>query len=266
MPRDTPIPQPSSVEARAGDGAIGVAETAGCLSLDRPAPAAAHAWDPATASFFSGLTHQLRNAVFGLTASIDLLEISVPPTPPFANASLTMRQHTARLLRVLAELDAYATAALPPQLDGPLPPLVRDACIAVAPLADERGVAVSQSYSLDPCSVRMEPPNLARAIRSLIETAILRTPPRGGVTLALLDHGDGHAELRIEDEGASLGPNVLPRAHEPFVVRGGDLTGLSFALADRVAHAHGGRLLLEEQPSRGLVTRLLLPLNPVLPQ
>jgi signal transduction histidine kinase len=220
---------------------------------------------PDGANFLCALTHQLRNTVFTLTATIDLLEISVPPTPPFAQAATSMRLNTSRLLRILAELDAYGMANTPPWQTLPLTPLLREASTAVASLAEERAVSITMSSPDRPHLLHVEPLALERAVRSLLEFAVLRSPARASVLMSEQPCAGHEVEVRIEDQGPALGPGLLPRALEPFAVRSSDLTGLSLALAARVAQAHGGRLLIEEPGGAGLVARLLLPLASAAP-
>jgi signal transduction histidine kinase len=210
-------------------------------------------------TFLAGLTHSLRNAVFAMAATADLLALgdpgghSLPPSVP------SLRQQVARMLRILADLDTFALAATAPASLAPLTSVLRDAKTATDPLATECQAAVREHYPDGTRMVHFQPRTLGRAVHSLLETAILRSRGRAPVELSesLLD--DGYVEARIADLGDPLEPALLERALEPFAVRSGEITGLSFALAHRVALAHGGHLGVANRPQTGIVVSLRLP-------
>ncbi len=104
-----------------------------------------------------------------------------------------------------------------------------------------------------------------RALRNLVSNAIRYG---GAAEVAVLREGgpDGNwAVLRVTDNGPGIPDDRLPAMTEPFVRgeasrnRGTGGAGLGLTLARAIADAHGGRLVLANRASGGLVAELRLP-------
>lgn len=109
---------------------------------------------------------------------------------------------------------------------------------------------------------------LRRALRNLVSNAI-RYGRGARVSLA---REDGHAVLRIEDDGPGIPDNEIARMMEPFTRlepsrnTGTGGTGLGLTLARAIAEQHGGSLSLANRRRGngsidGLVATLRLPLS-----
>lgn len=74
---------------------------------------------------------------------------------------------------------------------------------------------------------------------------------------------DGCVILRVEDTGAGIAPDVLPRLFEPFFTtkRENEGTGLGLALSLDVIKKHRGRIEVESRPARGSRFDVILPLD-----
>lgn len=77
----------------------------------------------------------------------------------------------------------------------------------------------------------------------------------GGIT------AEGLAEVRIKDDGPGIPDYMWPRLFEPFfTTKPADQgTGLGLAIARSIAEGHGGTLLLQNRPERGLQAIVQLP-------
>lgn len=77
-----------------------------------------------------------------------------------------------------------------------------------------------------------------------------------------LSASDAHGQVRVQDNGMGLAPEVLPHVFEPFfTTREGGL-GLGLSLCETLASGMGGSLLAANAPTRGAVFTLQLPLAP----
>ena len=70
-------------------------------------------------------------------------------------------------------------------------------------------------------------------------------------------------ELRFEDSGTGIPPDVLPRIFEPFYTTKERGTGLGLATVHRIVESHGGAIEVASEPGRGTVFTVTLPLSPL---
>jgi len=68
------------------------------------------------------------------------------------------------------------------------------------------------------------------------------------------------AEIRVQDDGPGIAPEMLHRVGEPFFTTRPQGTGLGLFLARRAAESAGGTLRVESRPGEGTTVTLRLPL------
>ena len=94
-----------------------------------------------------------------------------------------------------------------------------------------------------------------QAVQNVVANAVRHSPPGGVVTVRVESERreDGRwAQLTVRDEGAGLAPEMLPRLFKKFGAGPGSSgLGLGLYLAERIAAAHGGRLVAESPPGEG---------------
>ena len=70
---------------------------------------------------------------------------------------------------------------------------------------------------------------------------------------------NGEVAVRVEDTGPGIAPDEIARIFEPFHSTKQKGSGLGLAVAERIAAAHGGGLVVESEPGRGARFSLILP-------
>lgn len=104
---------------------------------------------------------------------------------------------------------------------------------------------------------------LRRAIRNLASNAIRYA---GGACVTVAKE-NGHAVIRVADEGPGIPEDEISRMMEPFERgdpsrnRGTGGAGIGLTLARAIAEQHGGVLALRNRPDGGLVAEIRLPLS-----
>ena len=88
-----------------------------------------------------------------------------------------------------------------------------------------------------------------------------------GGTLTVSQHltGDGQVELRFQDTGCGMTPDILENIFEPFFTRSrtGKGTGLGLSISHRIVSAHGGDIEAASRgPHLGSTFLVRLPLQP----
>ena len=131
------------------------------------------------------------------------------------------------------------------------------------PLAEERGVAVAYDRPAWPVPLFGHRQLLAQAISNLVENAI-RYGASGGEIRLRVEPTERDIRVEIADRGPGIPPERRNEALRRFgrldTSRSEEGAGLGLALAQSIAHLHGGQLLLEDNKP-GLLTVLILPVH-----
>jgi signal transduction histidine kinase len=70
----------------------------------------------------------------------------------------------------------------------------------------------------------------------------------------------GWLMIEVIDQGKGIAPPILDRIFEPFFTTKPAGTGVGLSLCRTIIHAHGGRLLIQNnREGRGAMARVLLP-------
>ena len=89
----------------------------------------------------------------------------------------------------------------------------------------------------------------------------MKNPPRQLILRFRCDERLVHTE--IEDTGAGIPPEILPRLFQPFATFGKQHgTGLGLSICQRIIQGHGGTIEVSNAPGRGAVFHFSLPLAP----
>jgi signal transduction histidine kinase len=136
------------------------------------------------------------------------------------------------------------------------------AALADAVVEELRELGRPVTFAPSPRAVLSIQPNLLRrALRNLLDNAVAYA---GAATVAV-EERRGEIEIRVEDEGPGIPPDRLEAVLDPFRRletsrnRESGGAGLGLAIANAVALAHGGRLILSNRPEGGLTASLVLP-------
>ena len=116
--------------------------------------------------------------------------------------------------------------------------------------------------------LRLRPTAVQRMIANLVDNA-LKHGRRGRAPAEVKIQTwqqDGHACISVLDRGPGISESDIARLKKPFTRLDGarsDATGsgLGLAVVERIARAHGGRLLLQSRPGGGLEARVELPVQ-----
>ena len=105
------------------------------------------------------------------------------------------------------------------------------------------------------------PSELARAMRNLAENA---AKYGGGGVMRVYRSPANEVVVEVSDDGPGVAPDLLGKLAAPFF-RADEArseangAGLGLAIAQAIAEAHGGRLVLENRVPRGFSAKLVLP-------
>ncbi|HYK96846.1 MAG TPA: HAMP domain-containing sensor histidine kinase [Candidatus Acidoferrales bacterium] len=199
-------------------------------------------------AFLADISHELRTpltSIQGFAQAIAEGEAAGAAITPAANI---IQRESRRLMRMVEGLLTVArlqsgTQELAQERVEPAV-LLASARTALEPQASEAGVAFDFSTSPDLPAVRGDPDRLSQLFLNLIDNAVKHSP-KGGHVVVVGTRDDGHAVVRVRDEGSGLPQGAEKRLFRRFY-RGEnaqrDGAGLGLAIAQAIAEAHGGSI------------------------
>lgn len=237
--------------------------------MTEPRAGLAHTPVPATAlrmQLCDVINHELRTPLTTLIGHAELLQEADLPEPARSSLSAIVRA-AERLRELAAKVTALGEAELlvghvvPTPCD--LAAVGRDVVSECAEPARRRQVTVRMTELAGSVLATVDVWEVRQAVSALVRHAVGRAPAGSAVEVEVGVHGD-RVTVGVRDSGAGLplplgpGPGMAYREAAADLVCGRD-SGLELALAEAVASAHGGELVLSWDESCTLCVRLELP-------
>jgi signal transduction histidine kinase len=210
------------------------------------------ALDASRRELIAWVSHDLRTPLAGIRAMAEALEDGVVVDPETVDRyHRAMRVETDRLSDLvddLFELSRINAGALRLHLErASLRDLVSDALSAAAATARARGVRLEGHLTSEAPELILSVPEIARALRNLLENAIRHTPGEGTVTVeAGID--DQRAYIAVADACGGIPDADIGRVFD-VAFRGeaarspdGGGAGLGLAIARGIVRAHNGEI------------------------
>lgn len=189
------------------------------------------------------VAHELRNPLFGITATLDAFGGQLVGHARLELMERTLRGQVAQLSALMMDLLDYGKAGLGERVAANIALPVRlaiDDCVTDA-AAREVGLEVALEAGLPQTAVNVA--QLHQVFRNLVQNA-LAFSPRGGVVrvegASEVVAGKSHVCVAVLDRGVGFTPSDLASLFEPFFSRRQGGTGLGLALAQRIVEQHGG--------------------------
>lgn len=225
---------------------------------------------------FADISHELRSPTTAIRGEAEVALRGRQRAPEEYQEALRRIVEVSRQLGLViddlltmarGDIDALALHRLP--LDPALP--VQEAVVQSMSLAREKGVQLlAPDVPAEALSVLADAQRLRQLVLLLIDNAVRYSHPQAEVKVSLHavqdEHGRGHCEVCVVDQGIGISPEDLPRIFERNYrgalarLHRADGTGLGLAIGAVLARAHGGTVVVDSQPGHGTTARLRLPL------
>jgi PAS domain S-box-containing protein len=223
--------------------------------------------------FLALLSHELRNPLAPIRNSLAILT-RVPGDAERAPLALAVidRQvtHLTRLVEDLLDVNRITRGKVqlcPGRVE--LRTLVQLAVEDLQTVLAASRLSITVDLGPNPLWVRADPARIKQVLGNLLDNAAKFTPPGGRVAVAVEQAADGcSAQVRVEDTGAGIDPEMMPRLFQPFAQANATLArtkgglGLGLALVKGVVELHGGSVSASSKgPGRGSEFAFWLPLE-----
>lgn len=205
----------------------------------------------------AGVAHQVKNPLFGIGMTVDLLQEQVEGEADSDELFDALRKWLHRLNRLMESLLAYGkTWTLDLRPHG-VKDVLEQAIDLCRPTASSYGVAIQLHANAD-ATLLMDPQRLVHAFENVITNAAQYSPPETTVDVTL-DVFDDAVEVSVADQGPGFDAEDLPKIFEPFFTRRRGGTGLGLSIVQRVVDEHGGTVTAANRQPGGAVVRVKVP-------
>lgn len=211
------------------------------------------------------LTHDLKNAITGLSMLVANMERRWEQEEFRADAIDSLREATEKLRGIVARLSKpvetlsgeYRNALKPVDLSA----VVRRVVEATAGRSSFHEVEMQLPEGLE---VIADVERLERVFENLVINALEAMGASAGRLSVEGGHeGDGDVFVVVSDTGAGMTPEFMrAKLFRPFATTKKQGLGLGLYTCREVVEAHGGRIEVESKPSSGTRFRVVLPSRP----
>jgi signal transduction histidine kinase len=219
--------------------------------------------------FLALVSHELRTPLNAMLGWLSLVRTgSLTPARTSHALDIVHRNAAAQaqLVGDLLDVAGSLTGKMPMELTPvDLAAIVDSAAEAIRPSADARQVRFEVEIAQRPIHVLGDTGRLTQVLWNLLTNAVKFTPAGGSVRLAVSEPQQ-QAQIVVEDTGAGIDPEFLPRVFERFTQADTGTTrrhggvGLGLSIVRHIVELHGGSVIAEsEGPSRGSRFTVLVP-------
>ncbi|MFN2443796.1 MAG: ATP-binding protein [Thermoanaerobaculia bacterium] len=219
----------------------------------------------AVGSLIVGVAHEVRNPIFGISATLDAFETSFPIDADSRQFIEVLRGEIGRLSELMQELLDYGRPTKPELVEAKVQDVIHQALRTCGRIADKNHVRLVTEFTPDLPHVRIDRKKLLQVFQNLIENAIQFSPPEGEVTLKTDLSADEQGEwvtVTVIDSGPGFSAGEIDRIFEPFYTRRRGGTGLGLSIVQRLVDEHHGRIRASNRPEGGAQVVVLLPAHP----
>lgn len=143
--------------------------------------------------------------------------------------------------------------------------LVRQ-CVTLNQLhASKKNIHIAFTGPAKDVMADVDPPKIEQVLNNLLSNAVKFSPPNTTVRVTLAEE-DGHAVIRVSDQGPGIPRELIGRLFQPFerlrskVPAQEKGSGLGLAIVKKIVQAHAGDVQVESLEGRGSTFTVTLPM------
>lgn len=223
--------------------------------------------------FVSNVSHDLKTPLTSILGwSQSLLDGTAVTEPERQQAATIIHNETERMQRMvnqlldLARIESGQLKLVGEQVD--LQQMLLELQENLARRAQEQSVHLTSDLQPTP-PIWGDYDRLMQVFSNLADNALVHTPSGGRVHLSLKTHGEQAVEVTVQDTGAGIAAEDLPRIFERFYqadksrARGNGRpgSGLGLAIVRELVEAHRGTIRAYSQPGKGSAFVVRLPVR-----
>jgi PAS domain S-box-containing protein len=211
----------------------------------------------------AGVAHEIGNPLNSLTIHLQLLERRLRKLPRDRQDTLLHPLEVAQ--EEIKRLDSIVTQFLRAIRPAPLQraphdlnSLVRDAADFLAPELKSRNILLELDLAPGLPILEVDQDQLKQAFYNVVKNAS-EAMKQGGLLKIRTGTDADWVNVTFADTGGGMTQETMARVFEPYFTTKQSGSGLGLMITQRIIRAHGGEVVLESDPGKGLRLTLRLP-------
>lgn len=211
----------------------------------------------------AGVAHEIGNPLNSLNIHLQLMQRNLRKAPPKVRASLeesvnVARSEVARLDNIITQfLRAIRPQALQLQ-PAEINQVLNEALQFLGPEIHDRDILLEKRLGQGMPLLQLDSDQIKQAFYNICRNAF-QAMQSGGILHVETSQDAEHVKVVFADSGGGIAPENITRIFEPYFTTKSDGNGLGLLIVRRIVRAHGGEVMLESAPGRGLTVTILLP-------
>jgi PAS domain S-box-containing protein len=211
----------------------------------------------------AGVAHEIGNPLNSLNIHLQLMQRNLQKVPPKLRKQLEESVAIARgeVTRLDHIITQFLRAIRPQPLD-PSPAdvneILRETLMFLDAEIEDRDIIVEEELSKALPLLQLDREQIKQAFYNICRNAF-QAMKSGGILRVSTSSNATHVSVVFSDTGGGIAPENITRIFEPYFTTKSDGNGLGLLIVRRIVRAHGGEVVLESSPGRGLTLTVLLP-------
>jgi len=207
----------------------------------------------------AGLAHEVRNPLASIAGAAGILQRNLRLATREAECLAIIAKECQRLNGLVTDFLAFARPRAPSYQSTEIGPLVDSVLELAAHGMEGRRIALRKEVGpVGP--IECDPELMKQVLLNLVINSI-QAMPQGGEVLVSAGARNGRVLIQVKDEGCGIEAMDRDRMFDPFFTTKETGTGLGLSVAHKIVEQHGGILIAEGNPTKGMTFSVEIPLH-----
>jgi two-component system, sporulation sensor kinase E len=211
----------------------------------------------------AGVAHEIGNPLNSLNIHLQLMQRNLRSAPPKMRRQLEesvaiARNEVARLDHIITQ---FLRAIRPQKLEfapSDINAVLVETLAFLEAEINERDILVERRLAKGLPQLAIDREQLKQAFYNICRNAF-QAMKSGGILRVATEVDATHVRVVFADTGGGIAPENITRIFEPYFTTKEDGNGLGLLIVRRIVRAHGGEVVLESSPGKGLTLTVMLP-------
>ena len=208
----------------------------------------------------ANISHDLRSPLASVQGYLETImikdeKLSYAERKTYLEIVYKNMKRLSRLVEDLLELSKLDAKQMKPKYENfSISELTQDVVLKFKPQAEKQHITIQSKLPTGIPSVEGDIGMIERALSNLLDNALIYTPEKGTVTVALEDKAN-IVSVKVSDNGKGIAPDDLPYVFDRFYrgdkSRSTEGTGLGLAITKKIIEAHQGNIEVKSYLNKG---------------